>query len=64
MNIQDLRDSIDSIDSEILALLSERFKLTEMVGIYKYENGMPAQDEDREKLQIRANPNVSAIRDM
>lgn len=33
MNIQDLRDSIDNIDSEILALLSERFKLTEMVGV-------------------------------
>jgi len=60
MNIKDLRDSIDSIDSEILALLSERFKLTEMVGIYKYENGMLAQDKDREKSQFNHLEKLSA----
>ena len=53
MNIEDLRESIDNIDSKILALLSERFKLTETVGMYKYRNGMPAQDEDREKSQFK-----------
>jgi len=60
MNIQDLRDNIDNIDSEILALLSERFKLTEMVGIYKYKNGMSAQDNDREKSQFERLEKLSA----
>lgn len=33
--LADLRDKIDSVDSSIIDLLEERFKLTEQVGLYK-----------------------------
>ncbi|WP_394234804.1 chorismate mutase [Niallia oryzisoli] len=47
-NLENLRTSIDQIDSELINLLSKRFELTEKVGIYKAANNLMAQDSVRE----------------
>ena len=49
----ELRASIDNLDSAVVHLLAERFKCTQQVGRLKAEHGMPAQDPDREAVQIR-----------
>lgn len=47
----DLRKSIDNIDIALIALLAERFTLTEKVGSIKAEFGLPAEDAMRESQQ-------------
>lgn len=47
-----LRDSIDNLDAALIHLLAERFKVTQQVGIYKAEHGLPAGDPAREARQI------------
>ncbi len=46
------RDSIDNIDAALVFLLSERFKITQKVGLYKAQNKLPPADKGREKRQI------------
>jgi chorismate mutase len=46
------RASIDNIDAALVHLLAERFKITQEVGRYKAEAGMPAADPTRERQQI------------
>ncbi len=46
------RSSIDNIDAAIILLLAERFKITEAVGRYKAEAGLPPADPEREQVQI------------
>lgn len=46
------RASIDNIDAALIHLLAERFKITQAVGRYKAEAGLPAADLDREALQV------------
>ena len=46
------RSSIDNIDAALILLLAERFKITEEVGAYKAEVGLPPADLDRESVQI------------
>ena len=46
------RESIDNIDAALVFLLSERFKITQKVGLYKAENKLPPADKGREKAQI------------
>ena len=46
------RASIDNIDAALVHLLAERFKITQAVGRYKAEIGLPASDPDREQTQI------------
>ncbi|MDO5066730.1 MAG: chorismate mutase [Propionibacteriaceae bacterium] len=48
-----LRDSIDNMDSMLIHLLAERFKITRRVGELKAEAGLPPADPDREAEQIR-----------
>jgi chorismate mutase len=47
-----LRDSIDNLDSALVHLLAERFKVTQRVGHLKAEHGLPASDPDREQRQM------------
>lgn len=47
-----LRGSIDNIDSVLIHVLAERFKITRKVGEYKKAKGMPAADLAREAEQI------------
>ena len=46
------RASIDNIDAALVHLLAERFKITQAVGRYKAEIGLPASDPAREQAQI------------
>jgi len=47
-----LRSSIDNMDSMLVHLLAERFKVTQRVGELKAKHGMPPADPDREARQI------------
>lgn len=47
-----LRGSIDNMDSALIHLLAERFKVTQRVGELKAEAGMPPADPAREARQI------------
>ncbi|VXC71182.1 chorismate mutase [Sphingomonas sp. 8AM] len=46
------RKSIDNIDAALVCLLAERFKITQSVGAYKAQTGLPAADPGREEAQI------------
>jgi chorismate mutase len=46
------RASIDNIDAALVHLLAERFKITQEVGRYKAEVGLPAADPAREEQQV------------
>ncbi|MET0912654.1 MAG: chorismate mutase [Acidimicrobiales bacterium] len=46
------RSSIDNIDAALVHLLAERFKITQAVGRYKAEAGLPPADPDREERQV------------
>lgn len=48
-----LRQSIDNLDSVLIHVLAERFKLTEQVGELKAETQLPAADPEREKRQVK-----------
>ena len=47
-----LRGSIDNLDSALVCLLAERFKITQRVGELKAELGLPHADPQREAQQI------------
>lgn len=47
-----LRGSIDNLDSALVHLLAERFKVTQRVGELKAEHGFPPADPAREQRQI------------
>lgn len=51
--LEDMRKSIDNIDNAIVAMFSERFKVTERVGLYKAKNGLAAKDSNRESEQFK-----------
>ncbi|HEU4651410.1 MAG TPA: chorismate mutase [Croceibacterium sp.] len=46
------RKSIDNIDAALIHMLAERFRITQAVGEYKAEAGLPASDPAREAKQI------------
>lgn len=50
--LDDLRASIDNMDSALVHLLAERFRITQRVGVLKAEHGMPPADPAREARQI------------
>jgi len=50
--LQRFRQSIDNIDAALVYLLAERFKVTQAVGRYKAETGLPPADPGREDRQI------------
>jgi chorismate mutase len=50
--LQIFRESIDNIDAALVFMLAERFKVTQAVGRYKAETGLPAADPNREAEQI------------
>lgn len=49
--LEEMRKSIDNIDNAILAMLAERFKVTNQVGDYKAKHNLPAKDPAREATQ-------------
>jgi len=48
-NIKQLRKKIDSVDEQILRLLSERVKVCELIGSVKKEHGLSIKDAYRER---------------
>ena len=50
--LDEYRQSIDNIDAALVFLLAERFKVTQAVGRYKAEVGLPPADPQRETRQI------------
>ncbi len=46
------RKSIDNIDAALIHMLAERFRITQAVGEYKAQTGLPASDPGREARQI------------
>lgn len=46
------RKSIDNIDAALIHMLAERFRITQAVGEYKADAGLPASDTAREARQI------------
>ena len=46
------RQSIDNIDAALIHMLAERFKVTQAVGRYKAQAGLPPADPSREERQI------------
>ena len=50
--LDQLRASIDNIDTALIHMLSERFRCTQEVGRLKAEHEMPASDPEREARQI------------
>lgn len=51
-DLQRLRGSIDNLDTAIICLLAERFKITQQVGVLKKERGLAPADPEREEQQI------------
>jgi chorismate mutase len=47
------RESIDNIDAALVFMLAERFKITQAVGAFKAETGLPPADPGREERQIQ-----------
>ena len=47
-----LRGSIDNLDSALIHIMAERFKITKRVGERKAQQGLPAADPAREQRQI------------
>lgn len=52
LELQELRHSIDNIDSAVIHLLAERFKCTRKVGALKARLDLPPADPVREAQQI------------
>ncbi len=50
--LREYRQSIDNIDAALIFMLAERFKVTQAVGRYKAEAGLPPADPGREREQI------------
>ena len=51
-SLDNFRASIDNIDAALIHILAERFRITQAVGAYKAEHGLPASDPAREERQI------------
>ncbi len=50
MTIDELRQEIDRIDSELLRIFNRRASLALEIGLIKKERGLPVYDPKREKL--------------
>ena len=48
-DLKELRQEIDVIDRQIVALFEQRMAVTRNVGLYKLANGMPVLDRSREE---------------
>ncbi len=52
MEINQLRNKIDSLDKEIVRLLAERMGVSALVAEYKIKNSMPVFDKAREEALL------------
>jgi len=60
MDLLELRNRIDEIDSELTKLFEERMKTAALIGKYKQENNVPVFNREREREVLNnATANVS-----
>ena len=52
MDLNEIRQQIDSVDNEIVALLEERMKLVTRVSAYKQRTGKAIYDPEREQALL------------
>ncbi len=52
MDINELRNEIDSIDDELVRLFEKRMTTAASIAAYKKENGIPVSDKERERQVI------------
>ena len=52
MDLNEIRQQIDAVDNEIVALLEERMKLVTQVSSYKQSTGKAIYDPEREKALL------------
>ena len=52
LHLIEYRNSIDNLDAALIFLLSERFKITQKIGLLKAKNSLPAADKSREAKQL------------
>lgn len=57
MDLKELRQQIDEIDTKIIALYEQRMKIVKQVSIYKIANNIPVLDASREQLMLDKNLN-------
>jgi len=55
MELQEIRDRISAIDSQMAGLFSQRMEAVREVAEYKKERGLPIEDSVREQKLIRSN---------
>lgn len=58
------RQSIDNIDAALVAMLAERFKVTQAVGQLKAELALPPADPEREAAQVERLRRLAADADL
>ncbi len=51
MTLEQLRNAVDQINGEIIALFSKRLKMTQLIAKVKKETGLPVDDLQREEEQ-------------
>ena len=52
MDLKELRNEIDSIDSRLIELFCERMEISRKIGDYKKKNNLPVLDKERERAKI------------
>ncbi|MDY4849158.1 MAG: chorismate mutase [Bacilli bacterium] len=57
MDLKELRQQIDEIDTKIIALYEQRMEIVKQVSIYKIANNIPVLDASREQLMLDKNLN-------
>lgn len=62
--LAEYRRSIDNIDAALVMMLAERFKITQKVGAFKAEQGLPPADPRREEEQIARLRQLAAEADL
>lgn len=63
-DLENLREDIDRINSEIVELVAERMNVVEKIKRYKKENNMSVVDEDREEEVVRDFRKMFAQKDL
>lgn len=53
MELKDLREQLDHIDSELVSLFTRRMELSAQVAAYKKERGIPVLDAGRERQKLQ-----------
>ncbi len=62
--LAEYRRSIDNIDAALVMMLAERFKITQKVGAFKAQQGLPPADPRREEEQIARLRRLAAEADL